>query len=320
MPENGPWVLAGSPAAIERLAPLVAARRERQPVVILPAKLDDILASPATHLPGNTSAVLLVGQKRRGPRRALPGLFLKDAQGVRVPLGWLPDVPERLGVYASAAAAVLARETATGPVVVLAQWEDRFLRSALRTSRWFGQHGSVPVFHWSSDRIVAADMLEGLKGGPGVAVYYGHGRARGWAGYRGVRAGDFSDPWPEPVGVLLALCCENASRPRGGLSFAEELALRGVAGCVFAATMKTRHEHNRLLGPALCEELARRTPATLAEWIMRTEVPAELIDRTPYRFIGDPLMAPLGAAESLQHCEQVFAPAPDEPLPAYAEG
>lgn len=205
------------------------------------------------------------------------------------------------------------------PIVVLGQWEDRFLRVGLRTARWFERHDAGwPAFHWTADRISRENMLRGLAAcGPALALYFGHGRPRGWAGYHGVRREHFSAPWDEPMGALLALCCENASRWRTDVSFAEALALRGVLGGALAAVTKTRHEHNRRLGPLFCEALTRSPVRTLGELVLA--LPANEWADTPYRFIGDPAAPLAGAAGGVERASRVFAPAPDAPLPPWEE-
>ena len=208
---------------------------------------------------------------------------------------------------------------AGGPVVVLGQWEDRFLRVGLRTSRWFERHPSIwPAVHWTADRISRENMLRGLADcGPALAMYFGHGRPRGWAGYHGVRREHFASPWAEPMGALLALCCENASRWRTAISFTETLALRGVFAGALAAVTKTRHEHNRRLGPAICEVLTTLPIRTLADLVLA--LPEEEWMDTPYRFIGDPAAPLIGAENAVVRAARVFAPAPDEILPPWEE-
>jgi hypothetical protein len=331
------WVVAGSAEALTALAPLIAARKKVQRVLELIDGADALLAHPAHLLPRGTEAVLVVGPRRVSPRRGLPGLFLVDAQKRRVPVGWLPDVGTHLATYACAAARVLARVSeagvevpskgsalpdrsdAGGPIVVLGQWEDRFLRVGLRTSRWFERHpGARLAFQWTADRISRENMLRGLAdGGPALAMYFGHGRSRGWAGYHGVRQEHFAGDWAEPMGALLALCCENASRWRTAISFAETLALRGVFAGALAAVTKTRHEHNRRLGPAFCEALTTSPIRTLGELVLA--LPEEEWVGTPYRFIGDPAAPLIGGEHAAARSARVFAPAPDELLPAWEE-
>ena len=322
MRSSRPWVLVAPTSALAPLAPLLAARARRQPLHVIENGVEAVLANAAPCLPPDTEAVLVIGPRRGTPRRGLAGLFWRDRDGQRVPVGWLPEAGAALANYAAAAAKVLLRPSTPGPLVILGQWEDRFLRVALRTSRWFERHESaLPVFHWTADRVSRTDMLRGLGVGPGVALYFGHGRPRGWAGYHGTRASHFETPWDEAIGALLALCCENASRWRTGVSFAEDLALRGVVAGALAAVTKTRHEDNRLLGPALCETLTQpgETVSTLAELVAKTEVPAGFWERSPYRFIGDPAAPLAGAAHAPAKAAAIFAPAPDAVLPAWPD-
>jgi hypothetical protein len=331
MPERPPttattspltWVVVGPSAALEKLGPLVEARRLRQRVIVLRDAVDAFLRDPAAHLPKVArSTVLVVGPPRRSPRTMLPGLFVRNSSGERVSIGWLPDAPESLDVFARAATRCLQRPDTERPFVVLGQWEDRFLRVGLRTTRWFEKHpGHARVFQWTAERIARPDMLAGLRLGPAGAIYFGHGRPNGWAGYHGVREGDFAAPWPEPVGALLALCCENASRHRRGTSFAETLVLRGVCAGAMAAVTKSKHAHNRIWGPALCEALTRHPIDTLGDLLLRAEVPEDLVRRTPYRIIGDPAAPLCGAEGATAAAAQVFAPAADDPLPAWPIG
>jgi hypothetical protein len=317
---TGPWVIAGSELAITRLEPLLAARRKRGEVRVWTGDAAEFVARPAKHLPKTTAGVLVVGDRRRSPGRMLPGLFLHENDGRPVPAGWLPDVGAPLATYARAAARVLERSADDRSLVVLGQWEDRFLRVGLRAERWMEKHGHADgVFNWTADRISRTDMLAGLRHGPAVAVYFGHGRPRGWAGYHGVRTAHFERPWDEPVAALLALCCENASRHHTGLSFAERLVLTGVCGAMLAAVTKTRHEDNRRWGPELCEAFTEKRPETLAGLVTGAGVPARLKTRTAYRFIGDPLMPLAGAEGAGARAAKVFAPAPDEALPPWED-
>lgn len=313
------WVIAGSGSALDALAPLIRARARRQRVITLTGAVEALLADPARILPRDTEAVLIVAPRHVSPRRGLSGLFLLDAQQRRVPVGWLPDLGPALSTYAAAAARVLARTKHGGPVVVLGQWEDRFLRVGLRTTRWFERNGADwPAFQWTAERISRENMLRGLAScGPAAAVYFGHGRPRGWAGYHGVRREHFEDPWPEPVGGLLALCCENASRWRTDLSFAESLALRGVFAGALGAVTKTRHEHNRRLGPALCEALTAGSIRSLGELVLA--LPPEEWTNSPYRFIGDPAAPLAGSRGAAARAAKIFAPAPDDELPPWSE-
>jgi len=314
------WVVAGSQAAIEALETLIEARKKQQPVTILQDAVTRLFTDPAGILPENCEAVLVVGPSCSSPRKMLPGLYLHDAAKRKIPVGWLPERSASLKVYARSAAKALRRDSSPGPVVVLGQWEKRFLKMARRTASWL--QNNIPnrsVFNWTADRLSGSDMVAGLSYGPGIAIYYGHGRSRGWAGYHGIRAGHFVDPWPEPVGSFLFLCCEAASRADTDLSFAEDLALRGVFCGGLAAVSKTKAVTNHKLGTALCKAMKNNGTGTLAELLAAAELPNGFLARTPYRFIGDPAAPVTGSADAELRSGKVFAPAPDEELPPWPE-
>src|SRR5688500_6375664 len=103
MKRDACWMVAGAPAAIQALMPLIEARRKVQRVHVMDGT-EALLADPAACLPRGAEGVLVVGRRTRSPRGGLPGLFLADASGRRVPMGWLPDVGADLATYARAAA------------------------------------------------------------------------------------------------------------------------------------------------------------------------------------------------------------------------
>lgn len=247
---------------------------------------------------------------------------MNDSRGRRVPIGWLPDVPNRLETFARAAARVLERAQAglpRGPLALLGQWEERTLRLAKLTEvSLLDSPQSLRVFRWTSERIVRPDLLRALGCGPGVAIYFGHGRARGWAGYEGVRAHHLPQVLREPVGAVLSLTCQVASRHKVGLSFAEEMVLQGFCAATLAATAKTVHFANGLLANRLCETLTRSGVQSLGAWLQAANLTEDQA-QSGYRIIGDPLAPLLGAAQSLAEGQAVFAPGPDDPLPPLPE-
>jgi hypothetical protein len=333
------WLVIGTESALERLEPLVQAHRVTRAVRALALPHDQVLRfaglrpgpsagrtrgrkepAPRAWLDAldQAAAVLVVGERRHSPRNVLPGLFLHDRSGRRVPVGWVPDVPERLSVFARAAARVVARVGAglpRGPLVLLGQWEDRTLRLATQTQRGFVDVPQpLPVFRWTGERIVRPNLLQALRCGPGLAIYFGHGRPRGWAGYHGLRAHHLADALEEPLGAVLSLTCHTANRFKVGLSFAEEMVLSGFCAGALGATRKTVHLSNGFLAHKLCRAVSATAVASLAELLLAAEL-TEAEAHGSYRIIGDPLAPLIGAPDSLRRAQAVFAPAPDDPLP-----
>lgn len=322
MPEPAGWVVAAGAAALRRLEPLIAAHDAIQPVRVISLCGDE--PEPAAALAGaldDAGSALIVGNRRRAPRTALPGLFLHSAEGRPVPTGWLPDAGPRLEVFARAAATVLARARAAlprGPLAVLAQRQDAALRLAALTSDGAARDSALPVLRWTAERLSRTDLLGALRSGVGLAIYVGHGRSCGWVGYQGVRASHLAEARGEPAGAILSLCCAVGSRHRIGTSFAEELVLSGICGAALGATGKTLHVRNGWLAKSLCQTLARTPVATLAELLLAAELPPRAC-AWPYRIVGDPSVPLIGAADALERARRVAAPGADDPLPPHPE-
>ena len=333
------WLVIGDAPALAALQPLCDAHRKQRPVRVLTRKPDTDLVTALSSLgtqddPPPTgafpelrdvAAVLVVGDARRSPRHGLPGLFLHDDTGRRVPAGWLPNLPPRLATFAEAAAKVARRTKARlprGPLVLLGQWDDRTLSLTQHTENAFQAAAcAMPVFRWTAERIVQTDLLHALRCGPGLALYFGHGRPRGWAGYHGLRASHLAEALGEPLGAILSLTCHTANRWKVSVSFAEEMVLTGLCAASLGATAKTVHLDNGFLTHSLVRTLTNFPLATLGELLLAADL-SDAHSFGPYRVLGDPLAPLLGAKDSLEKARAVFAPGPDDPLPPlpdYAE-
>ena len=282
----------GPPDAVACLAPLVEERRRLGPVC---------LAESLDQVPAGAGYVLQVG----GP--ALPGVFHTAPGKRRVPVGWLPaDKHDCLLSYASMAAEVVRREgmgLKSGPVVLLGQWHDRTLELVDAVEGLI----SLPRFRWTAERLVRRDLLEALRCGPGIALYFGHALRQGWVGYGGVSAESLIAWRGEPLGAVLSIACETA-RTEDGPSFCEELVLGGFCAAALGATVRTLHEHNRILALALGSRLGG--VRNLGDLLGKAEIPDEFL--RDYRIFGDPAAPLIGAAHAEEAARQVFAPAPDE--------
>jgi hypothetical protein len=300
-------VVAGRAEALARLTPLIEAHRARRPVRILgpeyaPSDLD------------GAAAVLVVGDARLSPRRALPGVFLRASNGRHVPAGWLPDAGKRLQTYALAAAEVQrrsARDARRGPFVFLNERDERAMSAVDQVVA--AMPDRERAFRWTSERISRPDLIRALQGGQGAAFYFGRGAARGLAGYGGFTKSDAHLASGHALGSLLCLTCSVSSRPHHGLSFCEEAVLSGMCAASLGATGETLHQVNLQLGLAFAQALHSPAITTLSGLLLSSCVPAALLNR--YRIVGDPLAKLVGHQDSLQRAERVFAPAPDGELP-----
>ena len=303
-------VVAGPADARARLFPLISAHRNYRPVreVDLSAFCDSDLDDAA--------GVLIVGDPRKSPRSALPGVFLRAQNGRRVAAGWLPDIAERLEIFARAAAEVQLRrmlEANRGPFILLGESEARALDLAYRLAD--SLIDTAPVFQWTAERIRRADVIAALQGGAGAAFYVGRGVPAGWVGYGGFDASDATLACGSPIGAVFSLTCSVACRSRTTLSFSEEMVLSGFCAAALGATGLTLHRRNVTLALAAAHALCSTstTSTTLADVLLAPGIPLSSLRR--YRIIGDPLAPLIGDPHSLEKARQVFAPAPDEVLP-----
>jgi hypothetical protein len=298
---SGAWLLLAPAGAARELRPLVRAHERERPVRVLDGELVPELIDGA-------AGVLVVGDRRRSPRNAVPGAVLTDSGGRPVPVGWLPDVRGQLARFAVAAARVLRRsEQPAGPLAVLGQWEERFLRLA---DRMEARLAPFPVLRWTAERLTQTDLVRGLRAGLGVGVYLGHGRSVGWAGYHGLRARHLIDEPGEPMGALLSVTCLTASRWRTGLSFSEAVVLGGAAAGAVGAVAEVRHTDNMrwMLGAA---EALHDGEHQLGPLLARA-LPGDRRTLAAYRIIGDPLAPLAGTAAGARRAARIWAPAPEE--------
>ncbi|MCB1856912.1 MAG: hypothetical protein KDI63_01485 [Gammaproteobacteria bacterium] len=289
--------VAAAAKALEALSPLLETYRRRfnLRLVETPGEVPDPVRQ--RQLAGGADAMLLVGSRRRSPRTVLPGPFLEDSRGRRVPTGWLPEVGEvPLKRFAEAAARLHERSTNPGQrvVAVLSQWNPKYLHLANRIEELLAADPTATaVMGWSGDQLTRDDLMRGLDCGLAAAIYVGHGRPVGWVGYHGTRAHHFQGNAGHPLGVMFSLCCATASRKRTGLSFSEALPLMGRAAASFGAVEATLHADNTRWALGLCQAV-RQGGQTLAETLLLA-LPTSASAIRGYRILGDPL-APLAAA------------------------
>ncbi len=250
---------------------------------------------------GGYDAVLLTGSRRRAPRTVLSAPVLAAGDGRLIPAGWLPLTDTAsLQRFADTVSRVHARRRQQASLALLAQRHPRYLRLATRMQEILGDR---PVFRWTSDALLADAMIDGLSSGLGSAIYFGHGRPIGWVGYYGLRAHHFDGFDGEPLGALLSLCCDTASRRRTGLSFAEALPLRGVCAATFAAVDATLHLDNTRWAVRLSQ--AMLNGATRLGELIHAALPVNPEQWRSYRIIGDPLCPLLAPAQGSRRAQAV---------------
>jgi hypothetical protein len=199
--------------------------------------------------------------------------------------GHVPADP-RLERFAETAAAVCRRQGPTGPVALLAQWDERAHQGAEEA----GRLAPAPRF-WPARVITGRDLPQALGIGLGACVYFGHGHCGGWDGYWGIDAATLIAAMVEPAGAVFSLTCLAAKRTANGLSFCEELVLGGYCAAAFGSAGRTSHRRNRRLGRNLCR--AMQGQSTVAGVLRNAQ--ASWLSLAGYRIVGDPLACLAGS-------------------------
>ncbi len=311
------WVLAAPPDAFAPLRALIQARERQGPVRLVQVSGKVRSADAWSKELANAAGILVVGDRRHSPRDSLPGPFLRDGNGRLVPAGWLPNAgSEALERFARAAACVLLRDPRqVGPLALLAQWQFQYLYLAERMEANLrrGHRPSFRILRWTAERITREAVASALGVGLGLAIYFGHGRPTGWAGYHGMRARHLIAGSEAPLGALFSATCFTASRWRVRMSFSEAVVLGGVAASSVGAVTHVNHVENMRWMLGLADALGAGE-FVLGQVMQRAALQdsrAENLYRV-YRIIGDPLAPLVGTPVGKRRAPRVAAPAPDE--------
>ena len=107
--------------------------------------------------------LLLVGDRRRAPRTALPGPFLDRPVGRPCRRAGCPTSAPGSRSSPGRRRASSAGRGPPGPLAVLGQWEPRYLQLAGRLEANLAGGGAppFPVLRWTSERITRADLVRG---------------------------------------------------------------------------------------------------------------------------------------------------------------
>lgn len=107
--------------------------------------------------------------------------------------------------------------------VILSMWKGSYLRRADTLQAGLEKaYGTAGVARWTADLIGRRELSQRLASQPiSLAFYLGHGRERGWAGYRGLRFHHLQQP-SDPMGLVVSLSCRT-------LEFGRQLVGEGYA-------------------------------------------------------------------------------------------
>ncbi len=112
------------------------------------------------------------------------------------------------------------------------KWGDKIYRS-LQQARY--QHDNIEKH--LADTTTKNELSEHLSEGHSLVIYIGHGRSRGWSGYRGVRWKDIEKvEQKKPIGNILSLSCSSLKQDKEfSLPFGLQWIMEGRC-CTFIGT------------------------------------------------------------------------------------
>lgn len=142
------------------------------------------------------------------------------------------------------------------------------------------------------------ELAKLLSAGFGLCLYTGHGRPRGWSGYRGIRWADISDvPCPKPSGVVLSLSCsafriENKQQP-----FAIQWLLSGRIVAFAGFTAQVQIQPLIVISHLILDFIAEHDKATFGDLVKYIDgkvaqagQPAVMEVWKSFRLAGNPLV------------------------------
>lgn len=215
----------------------------------------------------NADAVVLVAPRRRGPRRLSPGPVVGGRAVALVQADRPTDLARELPNPDPAAPWVIAAMAKNVFLDATDDWADRLHA---------GGHNVVDL---RADRARREDLVDGLRAGPRVVLYAGHGRPRGWAGYQALRfhhltPGDDTDEGSasRAVGLVTAFACDTLGRAHNQWPFGVRLVEAGLVRAYLGPASAVLTADATALATIVIDLLANDHPSTVTELVTAIDV------------------------------------------------
>lgn len=235
---------------------------------------------------GTPDFALIVAPRNRSPRTAAPPAVVRNTVVALVQANRPTDLEKWL-------LARRALRSAKRTAAVCSMGKQLFMEVG---DRWLVglRDGGRSVDDWRARRITRAELCERLSQGPGIVVYAGHGRGRGWSGYQALRWPHIEEvPARRPCGMVIAFACDTLTRSRGVVAFGSRWVASGRVGTYLGWCGPLHIEPGLIIADRMCDVLASgeaSTPAEMLRVVARdTTDPAERRELRRIRLIGDPL-------------------------------
>jgi hypothetical protein len=254
--------------------------------------LEEIIAS----LSSPPAGLLLVAPRRRAPLEVAPGPVWRGIPVGIVQADRAVDLGPWLDAISNFRASNGCRTWAS-----LAMAKDFYLSWGRRMVRWMkagGASSGVDVMAWLADAVSQEELCRRLAAGPQLAVYIGHGRARGWSGYTGLRWRHVAAaPLEQACGTVIALSCDTLRSAPGEVPFGCRWIREGRAcaylGSVAAVGIHPNAAFAKIFGEHLATGAFRSLGHLLAALDLHLAERPHLLQAARafqnYRLIGNPL-------------------------------
>lgn len=260
-------------------------------VLFLPDR--DSLGRAAAMASEEADALVVVVPRNKSLRMAAPGPVIKG-----LPVGLLPsDSPRDLQPWLDG---LLRQESGSGEWAVMAMARKSYLAGGRRFVRWLRGADPDRVRPWFADTVSQEEVCERLATGPRLAVYVGHGRGRGFSGYRGLRWRHLARVKTySPCGTIFSLACDTLKRTHNSQPFGSQWVMSGRAAAYFGPAEAVTISGITRLGHLAGALFERDKLVTLSDLIKgletRTSEDPDLTDaRRAFemcRLVGNPLQS-----------------------------
>lgn len=248
----------------------------------------------AADVKNDVSALILVMPRRAAPAMMAPGPVVEG-----LPVGLLPSQrPQDLEPWGRA---LTDAKTIEPRWAVLAMWRRSYLKLGNRFMRSFELANRGQAESWFADRVTRDSLCQKLASGPSLAIYLGHGRARGLCGYMGVR-------WQHviqertfvPCSTILSVACDTLKYELRRIPFGCRWVTSGRAASYVGAVDAVPIRASMRLAEVIRSTLATCVMSNLGmllqsvDRILSAEPRLQSVHRSfqAYRIIGSPV-APL---------------------------
>lgn len=241
-----------------------------------------------------TDGIILIAPNRRSPSRILPASVICG-----VPCGIMQaDKPEELNDWVNSV-------VNTSDYKGLSTWASLAMNKSFFLGwgeRYYNYmkavEPKVKSESWLADNTSRDDLCELLATGPALAVYIGHGRSRGWSGYRALRFNHIAEvPLKKPCGTVISFSCDTLKKENGRVPFGNNWVETGRACSFLGSVVSIGIPANDAFAEVIGKALAHGESETIGQLLVNADktitANPEVVEArkgfNTYRLVGNPL-------------------------------